>query len=170
MSGFCHFGLVLFMVLWQSPDTSVMSGFHVSARLRVCSLVCMPCFVLERGVRILALMSWVSVSWRRFEHLRSTFCLFVRVCGLVFAWPRTLLSTCVVFCVVARSSCFISWVHSCYVLCCVARSLCISLAACFYVVMSCVNTWLMGILISCVFVSCFALGWWFCFAGHVLSC
>ncbi len=36
MSGFCHFGLVLFMVLWQSPDTPVMSCFHVSAWLRVC--------------------------------------------------------------------------------------------------------------------------------------
>ncbi len=27
VSGFCHFGLVLFMVLWQSPDTPIMSAF-----------------------------------------------------------------------------------------------------------------------------------------------
>ncbi len=37
ISGFCHFSLGLFMVLWQSPDTPVMSCFHVSARLRLCS-------------------------------------------------------------------------------------------------------------------------------------
>ncbi len=66
-----------------------------------------------------------------------------------------------VFCVVARSSCFIGCVHSCYVLCCVARSLCFSCTACFHVVMSCVNTWLMSILNSCMFMSCFAHGWRF---------
>ncbi len=96
LSGFCHIGLVLFMVLWQSTDTPVLSGFHVSARLPVCPLICVLCFMLERGVRIPALMSWVSVTWRGFGHSRSTFCLFVWVC-----------------------------VHSCYILCCVARSLCI---------------------------------------------
>ncbi len=37
MSGFCHFGLMSSWVLWQSPDTTVMSCFHVSVRLRACS-------------------------------------------------------------------------------------------------------------------------------------
>ncbi len=53
VSGFCHFGLVLVMVLWQNPDTPVMSCFYVC--------VCVPCFLLEHGVWIPALMSWVSV-------------------------------------------------------------------------------------------------------------
>ncbi len=125
VSGFCHFGLVFFMVLWQSPDTPVMSCFHVSvlepcalssACLVLCSdpgtrvlsfgfvsgfrhslrvlsccvsvrsgvvrsLVCMFCFVLERGVRIPALMSWVLVSCRG-SDTRSVFCLVVWVCSL----------------------------------------------------------------------------------------
>ncbi len=79
LSGLCHFGLVLFTVLWQSPDT-VMSWFHVSecARVRsVHSLVCVSCVVLECGVRIPALMSWVSVSCRGSDTR-----LFVWVCGL----------------------------------------------------------------------------------------
>ncbi len=37
-------------------------GFECARAAR--SLVCVPCFVLERGVRIPALMSWVSVSCR----------------------------------------------------------------------------------------------------------
>ncbi len=123
-----------------NPDTPVMSCFHVSARgfddcaRAVRSPVCVPCFVLERGVRIPALMSWDSVF----------------VSGLHF------LSLCE--CAVSSS---LDYALSCpCVFCCVARSSCISLAACFHVVISCVNTWLMSFLISCVFVSCFAHGWW----------
>ncbi len=41
----------------------------------------------------------------RFGHSRSTFCLFVGVCGLEFARPHALLSTCVLLCF-ACSSCF----------------------------------------------------------------
>ncbi len=37
LSVFCHFGLVFYMILWQSPDNPIMSRFHVSALLRVCS-------------------------------------------------------------------------------------------------------------------------------------
>ncbi len=93
-----------------------------------------------------------------FGHSRSMFCLIVWACGLEFARPHALLSTCFVLHAVCV---FIGCMHSCYVLCCVACSSCISLAACFHVVMSCVNTRLMSVLISCVFVSCFAHGWWF---------
>ncbi len=80
-----------------------MSGFHVSARLRVCSsralsLVCVPCFMLERGVRIPGthVLSFGFVSG--FGHSRSPFCLFVGVCGLKLAQPQALLSTCVLLC------------------------------------------------------------------------
>ncbi len=58
-------------------------GFECARAVR--SLVCVPCFVLERGVRIPALMSWVSVSCR---VSRSMFCLVVGACPL--------LSTCLV--------------------------------------------------------------------------
>ncbi len=106
-------------------------------------------------------MSWVCFV-TGFGHSRHVLSRFVSMRSRVHsATPRALLSKCVVFFVVARSSCFISCVHSCYVLCCVARSLCFSWAACFHVVMSCVKTSLMSILISCVSMSCFAHGWWF---------
>ncbi len=134
----------------------MFSCFECARAVR--SLVCVPCFVLERGVRIPALMSWVSVFVSGFGHSRSVFCHCVSARSRVRSL-RALLSTCVLLLHAVRVS--IGCVHSCYILCCVARSLCISLAACFHVVMSCVNTWLMSFLISCVFVSCFAHGWWF---------
>ncbi len=166
LSGFCHFGLVLFMVLWQSLDTPFMSCFYVSARLRVCSsralsclraLFCVGAWCSDPGTHVLS-FGFVS----GFGPSRSMFCLTVWACGSsslgrALSCPRVL---CV--CVVLHAvRVFIGCVHSCYVLCCVARSSCISLAACFHVVMSCVNTRLMSVLISCVFMSCFAHGWWF---------
>ncbi len=102
MSGFCHFGLVLFMVLGQSPDTPVMSGFHVSAQFRVCSCHALSCpralfhidaWCSDPGTHVLS-FGFVS----GFVHSRSTFCLFVRVCSLEFARPHALLSTCVLLC------------------------------------------------------------------------
>ncbi len=108
--------------------------------------------MLERGVWIPALMSWVSVTWRG-SDTRAPFSVIVWVRGLEFARHRALLSTCVLLLHAVRVS--IGCVHLCYILCCVARSLYI------HVVMSCVNTWLMSFLISCVFMSCFAHGWWF---------
>ncbi len=138
LSGFCHFGLGLFMVLWQSPDTPVMSCFHVSARgfdcaWAVCSLVCVPCFVLERGVWILALMSWDSVFVSGYGHSHSVFCHCVSARSRVRSIARSHVHVCFVELHAVRVS--IGCVHSCYILCCVARSLCISLAACFHVVM-----------------------------------
>ncbi len=151
------------MVLWQSPDTPVMSCFHVSARGFDCaravrSLVCVPCFMLERGVRIPALMSWDSVFVSGFRHSRSVFCHCVSARSRVRSIARSHVHVCFVVLHAVRVS--IGCMHSCNILCCVARRLCISLAACFHVVMSCVNMWLMSFLISCVFVSCFAHGWW----------
>ncbi len=103
------------------------------------SLVCVPCFMLERGVQIPALMSWVSVSCR-VSDTRAPRSVSLCECAVSSSLGCTLFCPCVF---------------------CVARSLCISLAACYHVVMSCVNTWRMSFLISCVFMSCFAHGWWF---------
>ncbi len=102
VSGFCHFGLVLFMVLWQSPDTPVMSCFHVSVRLWARS-----CRALSRLHALFHVGAWCSdpgtlvLSFgfvSGLGHSRSTFCLIVWVCGLEFARPHALLSTCVLWC------------------------------------------------------------------------
>ncbi len=142
------------------PSCSVFMwarGFECARAVR--SLVCVPCFMLERGVRIPALMSWVSC---RGSDTRAPCSVSLCECAVSSSLD------CVLFC--PRVFCFvvlhavrvsIGCMRSCYVLCCVARSLCISLAACFHVVMSCVNTWLMSFLISCMFMSCSAHGWWF---------
>ncbi len=128
------------LVLWQSPETPVMSCFYVSARLRVCSSrvlsVCVPCFVLERGVRIPALMSWLLVLWRGSDTRAPCYVLLCECAvssslGRALFWSRVL---CFVLLHAVRV--FIGCVHSCSVLCCVARSLCFSLAVCFHVVMS----------------------------------
>ncbi len=90
------------MVLLQSPDTPVMSCFHVSVWLRVCSsrvlsrlhaLFHVGAWCPDPGTHVLS-FGFVS----GFGHSRSTFCLFVGVCGLEFARPHTLLSTCVLLC------------------------------------------------------------------------
>ncbi len=109
VSGFCHFSLVLFMVLWQSPDTPFMSCFYVSARLRVRSsralsclhaLFCVGAWCSDPGTHALR-FGFVS----GFGHSRSMFCLIVWACGSS-SLGRALLSTCVVcVCGVARSSC-----------------------------------------------------------------
>ncbi len=123
LSGFCHFSLVLFMVLWQSPDTPVMSGFHVSAQLRVCS-----CRALSRLRALFRVRAWCSDPGTHvlsfvsgFGHSRSTFCLFVWVC----------VHSCYILCCVVRSL-FIHWLHA-FILSCLVwtRGLCVfSLAAC----------------------------------------
>ncbi len=120
------------MVLWQSPDTPVMSGFHVSARLRVCSSVC-------------ALSSACLVScWSMVFGSRHS-CLEFRLRVGVRTLALHVLSLCVSVRSRVRSA---------------ARSS-VHVLACFHVVMSCVNTWLMSFSNSCVFMSCFAHGWWF---------
>ncbi len=113
----------------------------------------MTCFMLERGVRIPALMSWVSVSCRG-SDTRAPRSVSLWECAVSSSLGRTLFCS-RVFCCVARSSCF--YRLRAFMLYLV---LFISLAACFHVVMS-VNTWLMSFLISCVCMSCFVYGWWF---------
>ncbi len=86
LSGFYHFGLVLFVVLWQSPDTPGVSWFHVSARLRVCSSR-----ALSHLRALFRVGAWCSDPSTHvlsfgfesgFGHSRSTFCLFVSVSSL----------------------------------------------------------------------------------------
>ncbi len=161
LSGFCHFGLVLFMVLWQSPDTPIMSAFSCE---RVASSV-----LESRALSSACLVSCWSVvfgsrhsclEFRSRDGVRTLALHFLSSCecAVSSSLPRTLVHVCFV---VARSSCFYR-LHAfmLYLVLC-GTQLVYSLAACFHVVMSCVNTWLMSFLISCVFMSCFAHGWWF---------
>ncbi len=83
---------------WYSHHVRVFMwarGFECARVAR--SLVCVPCFMLERGVWIPALMSWVSVTWRG-SDTRAPFSVIVWVRGLEFARHRALLSTCVLLC------------------------------------------------------------------------
>ncbi len=84
MSGFCHFGLVLFMVLWQSPDTPIMSAFSCE---RAASSV-----LESRALSSACLVSCWSVVF----GCRLSVIVWVR--GLEFARHRALLSTCVLLC------------------------------------------------------------------------
>ncbi len=83
---------------WYSHHVRVFMwarGFECARVAR--SLVCVPCFMLERGVWIPALMFWVSVTWRG-SDTRAPFSVIVWVRGLEFARHRALLSTCVLLC------------------------------------------------------------------------
>ncbi len=137
LSGFCHFGLVLFMVLWQSPDTPVMSCFHASARLRVCSSR-----ALSRLRALFHVGAWCSDSGTHvlsfgyvtgFGHSRSTFCLlYLVLCGtqLVYSlaacfhvvmscvntWLMSFLISCVFMSCFAHGWWFVCWPCAC-VLC-----------------------------------------------------
>ncbi len=169
------------MVLRQSPDTRVMSCFHVKCSLSSACLV--SCWSVVFGSRHSCLEFWFRVGVLTLVRHVSlcvcvlTSCLLCLSCVVIFVtflcchvpvlflvflvrdtrWLRALLSTCV-----ARSSCF--YRLCAFVSCAVWHAAWVfSLAACFHVVMSCVNTWLMSIVISCVFVSRFAHVWWFLF-------
>ncbi len=83
---------------WYSHPVRVFMwarGFECARVAR--SLVCVPCFMLERGVWIPALMSWVLVTWRG-SDTRAPFSVIVWVRGLEFARHRALLSTWVLLC------------------------------------------------------------------------
>ncbi len=158
----------LIMVLWQSPDTPFLSCFLVSAQLRVClsrALSCL-CALFHVGAwysRHSCLVSGpVLVSCRGFGHSRSRFGLAVGACGLEFARAVRsfvhvhLLSLFwfLLFCLVLYGTqlvFFTVWHCSVFMLLCLS---------CF------VWTRLMSLLIS--WMSCFAHGYWFCFAGHML--
>ncbi len=137
VSGFCHFGLVLFMVLWQSPDTHIMSAFSCE---RVASSV-----LVSRALSSACLVSCWSVVfgsrhsclefWSR-DGVRTLALLFLSLCecavssslGTAHSCPR-------VFCCVARSSCFyrLRAVMLYVVLC--GTQLVYSWAVCFHVVL-----------------------------------
>ncbi len=149
------------MVLWQSPDTPIMSAFsceRAASSVLESRALSSACLVSCWSVVFGALMSWVSVTWRG-SDTRAPFSVIVWVRGLEFARHRALLSTCVLLCCTRFVFLSAACIYVYLVLC--GTQFVYSLAACFHVVMSCVNTWLMSVFISCVFVSCFAHGWWF---------
>ncbi len=150
---------------WYSHHVRVFMwarGFECARVAR--SLVCVPCFTLERGVWIPALMSWVSVTWRG-SDTRAPFSVIVWVRGLEFARHRALLSTCVLLLHAVRVS--IGCMHLCYILCCVARSLYIHWLRAF--MLSCL-VWTRGLWVfSLAACSCRVLHMaGDLFAGHVL--
>ncbi len=169
VSGFCHFGLVLFMVLWQSPDTPIMSAF---------SCECAASSVLEsRALSSACLVSCWSVvfgsrhsclEFRSRDGVRTLALHFLSLCecavssslGTAHSCPR-------VFCCVARSSCFYRLRAFIYILCCVARSLYIHWLRTF--MLSCL-VWTRGLWVfSLAACSCPVLHMaGDLFAGHVL--
>ncbi len=145
-----------------NPDTPVMSCFHVSARgfddcaRAVRSPVCVPCFVLERGVRIPALMSWDSVFVSGFRHSRSIFCHCVSARSRVRSTTRSPVHVCFVVLHAVR---VFHWLHAFMLSFLVwTRGLWVfSLAACSclvlhmagelfagHVLVFCVSTWLLS--------------------------
>ncbi len=108
VSGFCHFGLVLFMVLWQSPDTPIMSAFSCERAAssvlesRALSSACLvSCWSVVFGSR------HSCFEFRSRDGVRTLALHFLSLCecavssslGTAHSCPR-------VFCCVARSSCF----------------------------------------------------------------
>ncbi len=124
LSGFCHFGLVLFLVLWQSPDTPIMSCLHVSARLRVCSSAlssaCLvSCWSVVFGSRHSCLEFWFCVGVQTLTLHFLSCCVSVR--SRVRLAVRSSVHVCSVLLHAVRV--IIGCVRSCYVLWCVAHSL-----------------------------------------------
>ncbi len=108
MSGFCHFGLVLFMVLWQSPDTPIVSVFSCERAAssvlesRALSSACLvSCWSVVFGSR------HSCFEFRSRDGVRTLALHFLSLCecavssslGTAHSCPR-------VFCCVARSLCF----------------------------------------------------------------
>ncbi len=127
-------------------------GFERARAVR--SLVCMPCFVLERGVRIPALMSWVSVSCQG-SDTRAPCSVLLCECAVSSSLGRALfcpLVLCfvvlhavhVMSCAVWHADCVFHWLHA-------------FMLSCF--------VWTRGLwvfsLAAWVFMSCFAHVWWF---------
>ncbi len=150
---------------WYSHHVRVFMwarGFECARVAR--SLVCVPCFMLECGVWIPALMSLVSVTG--FGHSRSIFCHCVSARSRVRSAPRTLVHVCFVVLHAVRVSigCMhlcISWLRAFMLSCLVwTRGLWVfSLAACscpvlhmagdlfaghVLVFLFCVSTWLLS--------------------------
>ncbi len=92
------------MVLWQSPDTPVRSGFHVSSVLEPCALssACLvSCWSVVFGSRHSCLEFRCRVGVRTLALHVLSLCVSVR------SWVRSAALFCPrVFCCVAHSSCF----------------------------------------------------------------
>ncbi len=138
VSGFCHFGLVLFMVLWQSPDTPIMSAFSCeraassvleSRALSSAYIVLCGAWCLDRGTHVLSFGSC------RGSDTRASFSVIVWVCGLGFARHRTLLSTCVLLC--CTQFVFLSAACIYVISCAVWHAACIFIGC----VLSCCHVW-----------------------------
>ncbi len=151
------------MVLWQSPDTPIMSAFSCERAAssvlesRALSSACLvSCWSVVFGSR------HSCFEFRSRDGVRTFALHFLSLCECAVSSSLSTAHSCPrVFCCVARSSCFYRLrAFMLYLVLC-GTQLVYSLAACFHVVMSCVNTWLMSFLISCMFMSCFAHGWWF---------
>ncbi len=102
---------------WYSHHVRVFMwarGFECARVAR--SLVCVPCFMLERGVWIPALMFWVSVTWRGSDTRAPFSVICVSARSRVRSAPRTLVHVCFV---VLHAVCVsIGCVHlCCHVLC-----------------------------------------------------
>ncbi len=163
LSGFCHFGLVLFMVLWQSPDTPVMSAFSceraassVLESRALSSAYLVSCWSVVFGSRHSCLEFRLrdGVQTLAFHFLSLCECAVSSLLDCALSCPP-------VFCCVARSSCFYR-----------LRAFVLYLVLCgtqlvYFIgcVLSCCHVLCEHVayefLISCVFVSCFAHGWWF---------
>ncbi len=168
VSGFCHFGLVLFMVLWQSPDTPIMSAFSCERAAssvlesRALSSACLvSCWSVVFGSR------HSCFEFRSRDGVRTLALHFLSLCecavssslGTVHSCPR-------VFCCVARSSCFYR-LRAFVISCAVARSLYILWLRAF--MLSCL-VWTRGLWVfSLAACSCPVLHMaGDLFAGHVL--
>ncbi len=128
--GFCDRALTLpscLVFMWAC-------GFECAQAVR--SLVCVPCFVLERGVRIPAFMSWVSIHvgvWTLALHVLSC-------------------------CVSVRSPVYMS----CGVHAVRFRPACIHVMSCVVWHAACVSHWLRAFMLSCLVWTCGL--WLFSFA------
>ncbi len=127
-----------------SSSWKMRFGLPVSAFRTVRSLICLPCFVLECGVQIPALMSWF---WCRGSDTHSPCSVSLCECAVSSSLGHILFCPHVLCFVLLHAVCvFIIFVQSCYFLYCAACSLCFSLAVCFHVMslLSCL-VWTRGL-------------------------
>ncbi len=99
--GFCERALTL-------PWCAVFTwAYDFERAWAVRSIVCMPCFMLECGVRIPALMSWVLVLWRS-SDTRSPWSVSLCECAVSSSLGRALFCP-RVFCGVWHTACVFHW-------------------------------------------------------------
>ncbi len=131
---------------WYSHHVRVFMWARGFEYARVAhSLICVPCFMLERGVWFPALMSWVSVTWRG-SDTRAPFSVIVWVRGLEFARHCALLSMGVLLCctqfVFLSAACIYVYLVLCgtcvHVLFCTWLAICLlAMCLCFCFVWAC---------------------------------